>query len=152
MAGMDKGSHRARVSTRFPLLATMGVMLIMAALVLAYASRARAAGPVVRTAGSAATDVSILGSSLVDFRFSPTVVTVTTGSEVHWTNNTAAPHTVTSDLGDTDPWDSGVVSTEYTRTFNVLGTHNYHCSIHPGMVGSVVVLGHVYLPLALRLA
>jgi plastocyanin len=71
--------------------------------------------------------------------FSPASITVTKGTTVTWTNNDDLSHTVTSDTGI---FNSGVLNTGQTFrfTFNNIGTFNYHCSIHPFMVGKVIVV------------
>ncbi|CAG0933896.1 Amicyanin-alpha [Thermoflexales bacterium] len=86
---------------------------------------------------SAGVDIAISG-----FAFNPAVVTITVGTVVTWTNLDAAPHTSTSDVGSTDPWDSGTLNQNeiFTRTFNTPGVYGYHCGIHPAMQGTVVVL------------
>ena len=85
--------------------------------------------------------------SIVDFAFSPAVITVTAGTVVTWTNLGSYAHTTTSDVGSLDPWDSGSLSTNgtFTRTFNTPGTYGYHCTIHPTMQGTVVVLSLIHI-------
>src|SRR5512140_3688253 len=73
-------------------------------------------------------DVTISG-----FAFNPAVITVTAGSTVRWTNaDVFVTHTVTSDIGSLDPWDSGQLGHGgvFTKTFATPGTYSYHCAIH----------------------
>src|SRR5689334_14720867 len=70
--------------------------------------------------------------------FAPNPITVAAGTMVTWTNTDAIAHTSTS---DTKAFDSGIIPAggSFNFTFQTRGTFPYHCSIHPGMVGSVVV-------------
>ncbi len=76
--------------------------------------------------------------NIVNMSFSPTGVTVAVGTTVTWTNNDAMDHTVTSDTG---LFDSGDISDHktYSRMFSTAGTFPYHCTIHPGMTGTITV-------------
>ena len=82
------------------------------------------------------------------YGYSPDTVTVVIGKNntVLWTNNDAAPHTVTSDAGDPSSLDSGTSGPltkqggTYQFTFTVPGTYRYHCSFHSWMQGTVIVL------------
>lgn len=78
-------------------------------------------------------EVIIQGSS-----FSPSTLTVTAGTKVTWHNNDYMAHTVTSDNGLFDSGNIGVSGT-YSFTFAAKGTYAYHCSIHSGMTGVIVV-------------
>jgi plastocyanin len=73
-----------------------------------------------------------------DFMFAPTSVTVKAGSTVTWANKDDEPHTVVSDTG---LFRSGAMDTDDTFrfTFDKPGTYHFTCSIHPRMVGTVVV-------------
>ena len=53
-------------------------------------------------------------------------------------NNDGTTHRVVSDA---PLFDSGNMANGATYTFNFTapGTYTYHCSIHPGMVGSIVI-------------
>ena len=77
---------------------------------------------------------------IVDFAFDPSSVAVDAGATVTWTNQGPSPHTVTADDGS---FDSGTLNAgaSFSFTFTSAGTVSYHCSIHPNMVGSVVVSG-----------
>jgi plastocyanin len=87
--------------------------------------------------------------------FSPDSVTVVIGvnNTVTWVNDDAVEHTVTS-LSVPDgatPFDSGKLSPgagmpwqspageNFTQTFTVPGTYQYHCALHAWMSGTVVV-------------
>ena len=73
------------------------------------------------------------------FAFSPNEIRVSAGTTVTWTNEDSASHTVTSDSGkELDSQTFGKSGT-YSYTFNEKGTYNYHCTIHSGMKGKVVV-------------
>ncbi|MDG6985323.1 MAG: cupredoxin domain-containing protein [Nitrososphaerota archaeon] len=80
------------------------------------------------------------GSTSV-FGFSPGNLTVVIGvnNTVTWTNNDITIHTVTANNG---AFNSGYLNTgqTFTYTFTSPGVYEYHCQIHPWMVGYVTVL------------
>ena len=73
-----------------------------------------------------------------DFMFSPMSLTVKAGTTVAWANKDDEPHTVVSDTG---LFRSGAVDTDETFAFKFDKPSTYHftCSIHPRMVGTIVV-------------
>jgi plastocyanin len=73
-----------------------------------------------------------------DFMFTPTPLTVKAGSTVTWTNMDDEPHTVVSDTG---MFKSGGMDTNesFSYKFDKPGTYHFTCSIHPRMVGTIVV-------------
>ena len=74
--------------------------------------------------------------SISNFAYNPSKVTVNNGTTVVWTNNDSVPHTVTGvdfhsltlNTGDT-----------YSYTFTQDGTYDYHSSLHPSVIGTIVV-------------
>ncbi len=76
--------------------------------------------------------------------YHPDTVHVQVGDTVTWTNDdrTLFPtsHTVTADDGS---FDSGTIRERgtFVYTFTTPGSFGYHCSIHAGMSGTVVVRG-----------
>jgi plastocyanin len=81
------------------------------------------------------TDVQILAKG---FMFTPTKLTVKAGTRVRWVNQDEEPHTVVSADG---LFRSGALDTKdsFSYTFKKPGTYRFICSIHPQMVGTVVV-------------
>ena len=73
-----------------------------------------------------------------DFMFTPMSLTVKAGSTVTWVNIDDEPHTVVS---NTQLFRSGALDTKETFSFKFTepGTYHYTCSIHPRMVGTIVV-------------
>ena len=80
------------------------------------------------------TGAAVLGTAA----FMPDALTVPAGTTVTWTNTDSIPHTSTSDAKG---WDSGIVGPgqQFTVSLQTPGTYSYHCTLHPGMVGTVVV-------------
>ncbi len=76
--------------------------------------------------------------NIVDLAFSPASLTVGAGATVTWANTGALPHTVTGDDGS---FDSGFMFTgdTFSRTFTTAGTFGSLCTLHPEMVGTIVV-------------
>lgn len=74
-----------------------------------------------------------------NFAFEPNSITVQAGTTVVWTNKDEEPHTVTS--AGTGFTSSKALDTDdtYTATFSTPGTYTYYCSIHPHMVGTIIV-------------
>lgn len=89
------------------------------------------------------------------FWYSPPVVTISSGDTITWINSDREVHTVTSGKGidrgqltqgkmegqpdgyfDSGPFEPGQ---SWSFTFNKEGTFYYFCTIHPWMVGAVVV-------------
>jgi plastocyanin len=73
-----------------------------------------------------------------DFMFMPTTLTVNAGEQVTWVNKDDEPHTVVSDSG---LFRSGAMDTDesFSFKFDKPGTYHFTCSIHPRMVGTIVV-------------
>jgi plastocyanin len=79
--------------------------------------------------------------SIQNFAFVSKTVTVKEGTTVVWKNNDTVDHTVTEDGGTSGP-NSGKLAPGdgYPYTFPNAGTFTYHCSLHPSMTGTVVVI------------
>jgi plastocyanin len=73
-----------------------------------------------------------------NFMFAPLSMTVKAGATVTWTNRDQEPHTVMSSDGS---FRSGALDTgdSFSFKFDKPGTYQYVCTIHPRMVGTVVV-------------
>lgn len=85
-------------------------------------------------AAAQAIEVAING-----FAFVPRSVTVQVGDVVSWRNTDGTAHTATADGG---AWDTKTIaggSTSLPVLMSAAGTFPYHCAIHPGMTGTVVV-------------
>jgi plastocyanin len=70
--------------------------------------------------------------------YAPNPISVSVGGSVTWTNNDATTHTSVANAG---AWNSGSIAPggQFSMTFPSAGTFPYHCSLHPGMVGTVTV-------------
>src|SRR5437667_9351516 len=73
-----------------------------------------------------------------DFMFAPASLAVRAGATVPWTNSDDEPHSV---VGEAGLFRSGALDTgeSFSFRFDRPGTYRYTCSIHPRMVGTIVV-------------
>ena len=87
---------------------------------------------------SAAVAIPVGAEFLGNRAFIPAELNVAVGTTVTWTNNDSTSHTSTSNAVG---WNSGIVQRgrEFSFAFQSAGTFPYHCDIHPGMVGTVIV-------------
>jgi plastocyanin len=101
---------------------------VMIAMVMLVAGSARV------TAGSPAS----AAVKIDNFTFGPQTLTVPVGTTVTWTNSDDIPHTSVSTDG---VFKSKVLDTDekFSFTFSKAGTYSYYCTIHPKMIGKIVV-------------
>jgi plastocyanin len=76
--------------------------------------------------------------NIVNFTFTPSTLTIPTGTKVTWINHDDIPHIVrntekrfVSPVLDTDD--------KFSFTFTTPGTYDYYCSIHPVMTAKIIV-------------
>ena len=76
--------------------------------------------------------------NLGNLAYSPNPITVAVGTTVTWTNADTATHGAVNDAG---AFAGGRVGPgeSISATFQTAGTVPYHCPIHSGMTGSIVV-------------
>lgn len=89
-----------------------------------------------------AADSGAMSTAKVDisnFAFSPKTVTIAVGTRVVWTNRDEEPHVVTSAGAQFASSKALDTSDRYAVTFSKPGTYTYYCSIHPMMVGTIIV-------------
>jgi amicyanin len=81
--------------------------------------------------------------NIQNIAFNPQTITVSAGTTVTWTNLDGVNHQILADAGQADIADfsSPTMSqgSTYSYTFHKAGTWAYHCSIHTGMKGTVIV-------------
>jgi plastocyanin len=84
-------------------------------------------------AQSSATEVTV-----DNFTFAPQALTVPVNSTVTWVNKDDVPHVIAS---SDELFKSKALDTDdkYSYTFTKAGTYPYYCSVHPKMVGKIVV-------------
>jgi plastocyanin len=112
----------------------MAMVMVMA---LQWAG-AQAAEPQAADSQASAPQANPAQIQVKDFMFMPTTVTVSAGAQVTWVNKDDEPHTVVSDTGT---FRSGAMDTNgsFSFKFDKPGTYHFTCSIHPRMVGTVIV-------------
>jgi len=125
----------------------IAALLVLPSLIVAsfYAiSQAPAPSMTAAAAEAAAPHVSEPSSdatiSIREFMFSPMSMTITAGTTVHWKNLDPEPHTVRDVDANfrSDPLDQ---NDSFAHKFDKPRTYRYVCSIHPQMLGTIVVKG-----------
>jgi plastocyanin len=108
------------------------LLIAAAATVAASACGSDSTGP-----GGGAPPVATNQVSVGNDFFNAASIVVSAGSTVTWTwNPGATEHNVT--FTDASSGDKSGGAT-YSRQFNTPGTFTYHCTLHAGMTGSVLV-------------
>jgi plastocyanin len=76
--------------------------------------------------------------TIQNMAFTPSTLHIPGGTTVTWINKDNIAHEVVSDTG---LFDSGILASgdSFNYTFNQQGDYAYHCSIHPSMVGIIIV-------------
>jgi plastocyanin len=75
---------------------------------------------------------------IVNFKFSPAVVTIPAGMTVAFVNDDQEPHTATATDKSFDS--EGLdLHQSWKHTFEKAGTYAYFCEMHPYMKGKIVV-------------
>ena len=88
--------------------------------------------------GSSSVTIPVGASTLGNRAYVPDELNIAPGTTVTWMNADSTTHTSTSDAAG---WNSGNIAPggQFSFAFQTAGTFQYHCAIHPGMVGIVVV-------------
>lgn len=112
----------------------LSVLLVAAAVGAVYTAMA---GDMPTTQVAAAPAANTI--SIKSFSFHPTLLVVKAGTKITWTNYDSTPHTVTS--ADKRFPSSGGLDTgdQYSFKFDKPGNYLYFCSLHPMMVGKIIV-------------
>lgn len=74
--------------------------------------------------------------TILNFAFSPSTLTINKGETVTWINEDSAPHAIKFETFNSDTFSKGE---SYSKIFDEVGSFNYYCSIHPSMVGTIIV-------------
>jgi plastocyanin len=120
-----------------------GLLALVAILGVAPAFGETAEVDIAAGAGSSASAACVTTNNC----FTPNPLTVAPGTEVEWKNTDTLSHTVTSGKVTDDNagsmFDSGLVKKgqDFKFTFPTAGTYDYFCTVHPWMVGQVIVGG-----------
>lgn len=102
-----------------------------------------AAGASIRTSAGVAGasskgEASAAKVSIANFAFGPAAIVVGRGDAVTWRNDDAAPHALA--FADGAPAsDLLLPGQSFARRFAAAGTFDYVCSVHPYMMGQVMV-------------
>jgi plastocyanin len=152
---MDKFSMLERFLSRFRevlLIACLAVVLLLSACATSPSSGGNIAVPTAEPTMVMPTQTSANPSSstlsvipvtgpkvtISNFTFGPDSLTVPVGTSVTWVNQDDIPHTVNSvdKLFASQALDTG---DQFTYKFTTAGIYSYFCSLHPKMVGKIIV-------------
>ena len=88
--------------------------------------------------GSADVIITIIAEN-GNMSFNPNPATVNVGQRVSWRNSASALHTATQNGGSFDTGSINSGSTSAPLTMGTAGSFDYHCALHPAMVGTLTV-------------
>jgi plastocyanin len=89
-------------------------------------------------AGSTSVTIPSGASFLTTTAFGANPLTIAAGTTISWLNNDNTTHTTSA---DGNAWNSGNIApgARFNFVFQTAGQFTYHCQIHPGMTGTIVV-------------
>jgi plastocyanin len=111
---------------------TLNAGALALALALGGATAIAVSGPAISAAAAGPT------VRIDNFVFGPEALTVPVGTTVTWINQDDIPHTV---VASDSSFKSKVLDSDerFSFTFTKPGEYGYFCSLHPHMVGKVIV-------------
>jgi plastocyanin len=138
-----KNTHNSNRKRSVVIAATSLSAFVLTAITIVFLaiscskSGSNTSGTTSGTGGGTGTDPNTI--TITGMTFSPSTLTVKSGTVVTWKNNDAMTHTATSDNGTTFNTGNIAPGTSASYTTSATGTFPYHCSIHPGMTATLVV-------------
>jgi plastocyanin len=115
-------------------------ILLTAIFTTACGGYATSPSPTPEAAPAGSTTVMMPGgaSVLTTTAFGTNPLNISVGTTISWLNGDSTTHTSTADGG---AWSSGNIApgARFNVTFQSPGQFPYHCLIHPGMTGTIVV-------------
>lgn len=87
-----------------------------------------------------AADAPAYQIAINEYMYMPATLNVVAGTKVTWVNHDEVPHTIV-DSGPDKAFHSAALDTDesYSFTFVKPGTYHYFCTLHPKMIGTIVV-------------
>jgi plastocyanin len=114
-------------------IVAIGVSLIVSA------CGSESSNPAAPTASTAAdVTVTIQGNNGSN-SYAPNPVSMRVGQTIVWRDADSVTHTATQDSGGFNTGTVAAGATSAATMMNTAGTFTYHCTIHPGMVGTINV-------------
>ena len=95
--------------------------------------------PTAPTASPAADVTVIIQGNNGSNSYAPNPVSMRVGQTIAWRNADSITHTATQDGSGFNTGTVGAGATSAATMMNTAGTFTYHCTIHPGMVGTINV-------------
>ena len=128
--------------TRFSLVGFGAAVVLTAALAGcgsgASSSSSTSSDGVAGTTVAGTVDATVQETVNGTFTFSPQTVTIPVGGVVKWVDQGSVPHNVTFS-GGASSLSSSTGTGDWEVKFTKAGKYPYICTIHPGMVGTIVV-------------
>lgn len=89
-------------------------------------------------------DVTIVdgasGLTTTAFDPNPFTISLATKTAVKWVNDDATTHTIVPDVAGSFTGSGNLgPNSSFQAVFTAPGSYDYHCGIHPGMVGTIIV-------------
>ncbi|MCX8202471.1 MAG: cupredoxin domain-containing protein [Candidatus Micrarchaeota archaeon] len=86
---------------------------------------------------SGAESIETIEIKIKNFQFLPSVITIRPNTIVKWTNEESVPHNIVIiNVTESQTLRNGDV---FEYKFEIKGTYEYHCGIHPSMRGKIIV-------------
>jgi plastocyanin len=113
-------------------------LTVLAAVLALVATACGSSSPSAPTVAAADVTITMVGN-LSAQSFSPSATTMRVGQTVAWKNGDSIPHDATQDAARFATGILNAGATSSPLTMATAGSFTYHCTIHPGMVGTVIV-------------
>lgn len=115
----------------------ISLIVVSVIFVAGCGTKPKTVNPVTTTPTGLSTEVATNNTvTILNFSFSPSSLTIKKGESVTWLNEDSAPHAINFETFSSDTFSKGE---SYSKTFNEAGSFNYYCSIHPSMIGKIIV-------------
>ena len=115
------------------------VIVVIGAAILVSACGSDSPSPTAPGPSTAADVTVTIQANNASNSYAPNPVSMRVGQTIAWRNADSITHTATQDNGGFNTGSVSAGATSAATMMNAAGTFTYHCTIHPGMVGTVTV-------------